>query len=106
MEKLFDAFIAANDRYKRLNCLYIWGHSYEFDRENNWNIIEEFCEYASGRDDIWYATNIEIYDYVKAYDDLQVSVERGIVHNPSSIDVWFSHEKKIYCVKAGQTLYL
>jgi peptidoglycan/xylan/chitin deacetylase (PgdA/CDA1 family) len=85
---------------------YVYGHSYEFDLKNNWNVIEEFAQYVGGREDIWYATNIEIYDYVRAYERLQVSVERNIVHNPSNIDVWFSHKKTIYCVKAGQTLHL
>jgi len=85
---------------------YVYGHSYEFDLKDNWHVIEEFAQFVGGREDIWYATNIEIYDYVKAYDNLQVSVERDIVHNPSSIDVWFSHKKTIRCVKAGQTLCL
>lgn len=85
---------------------YVYGHSYEFDLKNNWHVIEEFAEFVGGKEDIWYATNIEIYDYVQAYNSLETSVERGIVHNPSAIDVWFSHKKQIYCVKAGQTLYL
>ena len=40
--------------------MYIWGHSYEFSKDNNWERIEEICEKLSGRDDTWYATNIEI----------------------------------------------
>ncbi len=83
---------------------YLWGHSYEFDNNDNWNVIEEFCEYIGGRDDIWYATNIEIYDYVKAYESLQVSLDETIVHNPSAIDVWFAKNKQIYCVRAGETV--
>lgn len=83
---------------------YVWGHSYEFDNDDNWNVIEEFCEYIGGRDDIWYATNIEIYDYVKAYESLQVSLDETIVHNPSAIDVWFAKNKQIYCVRAGETI--
>ena len=83
---------------------YLWGHSYEFDNNDNWNVIEEFAEYMGGREDIWYATNIEIYDYVKAYERLQVSVDHRIVHNPSDIDVWFWEKGETYCVKAGQTL--
>ena len=83
---------------------YVWGHSYEFDNDNNWNVIEEFCEYIGGRDDIWYATNIEIYDYVKAYEALQVSLDETLVHNPAAIDVWFAKNQKIYCVRAGETL--
>ena len=86
--------------------LYVWGHSFEFDMQNNWHVIEEFAEVSGGKDDIWYATNIEIYDYVKAYESLQTSVDKSVVHNPTAIDVWFAHNKQIYCVKAGQTLYL
>ena len=83
---------------------YVWGHSYEFDNNDNWNVIEEFAEYIGGRDDIWYATNIEIYDYVKAYESLQTSVDKKIVHNPTDIDVWFVQGRTTYCVKAGQTI--
>ena len=90
-----------------INCMfYVWGHSWEFNRNKNWDVIEEFCQYMGGRDDFWYATNIEIYDYVKAYESLQVSVDNKIVHNPSAIDSWFVENKEVYCVKAGQTLYL
>ena len=38
---------------------YLWGHSYEFDVDNNWNIIEDFCRLVSGREDIYFATNAE-----------------------------------------------
>lgn len=67
---------------------YLWGHSYEFDNDDNWNVIEEFAAHTGGKDDIWYATNIEIYDYVKAYEALSVSVDESIIHNPTDIDVW------------------
>lgn len=39
---------------------YVWGHSYEFDGDNNWNLIEDFCKLMSGRDDIFYGTNTEV----------------------------------------------
>ena len=42
-----------------LYMMYVWGHSYEFDRDNSWDLIEGFCKFIGGRDDIWYATNIE-----------------------------------------------
>ena len=85
---------------------YLWGHSYEFDDDDNWNVIEEFCDYAGGKVDIWYATNIEVYDYVKAYEALQSSFEKDMIYNPSTIDVWIKLNGKIMCVKAGETLYL
>ena len=85
---------------------YVWGHSYEFDDRNNWDVIEEFCKYVTNREDVWYATNMEIYNYVKAYESLQTSVDKKIVYNPSAIDVWFRHMRETYCVKAGETIHI
>ena len=42
--------------------MYIWGHSSEFDDNGNWEHIEEICKKLANNDEIWYATNIEIYD--------------------------------------------
>ena len=39
---------------------YVWGHSYEFDFDNNWDMIENFCAFISNRDDIFYGTNSEV----------------------------------------------
>lgn len=38
---------------------YVWGHSYEFDVDNNWELIEEFCKIVSEKEDIYYCTNHE-----------------------------------------------
>ena len=89
-----------------VQMFYVWGHSYEFDNNDNWNVIEELAAYVSGKEDIWYATNIEIYDYVQAYKSLQCSVNENIIHNPSAIDVWFCKDNKSFCVKAGETLHI
>lgn len=88
------------------DLFYLWGHSFEFARNDNWEIIENFCEYMGGRDEIWYATNIEIYDYVKAYESLQVSYDKKIVHNPTASDIWFRENGVDYKISAGETLYL
>ena len=37
----------------------VWGHSYEFDVNENWERIEEFCRLMAHRDDIAYVTNRE-----------------------------------------------
>ena len=44
--------------------LYIWGHAYEFDIYQWWDKLEELCALLSGHDDITYATNGEIADYI------------------------------------------
>ncbi len=91
---------------KTPKLFYLWGHSYEFDQKDNWERIEEICERLSDKDDIWYATNIEIYDYVKAYESLQYSADASRVYNPSLMSVWFWQDGKIIEIKSGETLKL
>ena len=82
--------------------LYIWGHSYEFERKGNWDRIEEIAKKISNKDDVYYATNGEIFEYVRAYDRLEFSVEAGYVYNPSAIDVYVNYIGKDVIAKAGQ----
>ena len=51
-------FAAAKPDHPQL--FYLWGHSYEFDQVDNWELIEEFCRIVSGREDIFYGTNAEV----------------------------------------------
>lgn len=104
--ELADTFVNGKNKYGFAEMFYVWGHSYEFDEQDNWDVIEKFAAYVSGHEHIWYATNIEIYDYVSAYDHLQVSVDGSMITNPSAIDVWVLIDKESYCVKAGETLIL
>ena len=83
---------------------YVWGHTYEFRRDNNWERIEEFAEFVSNKSDVWYATNIEIYDYIQAYRLLQFSMDGNRVHNPSAVEVFFEIAEKPYSVKSGETM--
>lgn len=102
--ELITKFVEEPSPYGNSQMFYLWGHSYEFDNNDNWDVIENFAKYAGGREHIWYATNIEIYDYVKAYERLETSFDKKIIHNPSSIDVWVDINDVIYCIKAGETL--
>lgn len=83
---------------------YLWGHSYEFEANDNWNVMEEFAEYIGGREDIWYATNIEVYDYVKAYEQLIFSLDGKKVFNPTNREIWFERDGKIICVQPGENV--
>ena len=83
---------------------YLWGHSFEFDRNHNWDRFEKICEALGNKEETWYATNIEIYDYVSAYHSLVFSADDTMVYNPTLIKVWFYADDKIYCVEPGQTL--
>lgn len=85
---------------------YLWGHSYEFDDNNNWNIIEEFAKYIGNRDEIWYATNGEIYEYLQACERLEFSIDATFVYNPTGIDVWIDYLGKKHIIPAGETVTL
>ncbi len=84
---------------------YLWGHSYEFDRDNNWDRIEKFADMIGGHDDIWYAANIEICEYVKAYRSLIFSADGMTVKNPTSVCVWVVNNEKLTEIKPGETVY-
>ncbi len=43
---------------------YLWGHSFEFDKFNSWDMFEQFCEKISMHRDITYMTNGEVYKYL------------------------------------------
>ena len=84
--------------------LYIWGHSYEFDTNNNWEHIEEICKRLANNDEIWYATNIEIYDYVQAYKSLRYSADSHKIYNPTLLTMWIDVDGKLYNIKSGETI--
>lgn len=86
-----------------LYMMYVWGHSYEFDRDNSWELIEGFCEYIGGKDDIWYATNIEIVDYMNAAKNLKYTANGDMVYNPNAISVWIEVDGKQLEIKSGET---
>ena len=86
------------------SLFYLWGHSYEFEANDNWNVIEEFAAYMGGREDIWYATNIEIYDYIDAYNRLIFSMDFTRVYNPTATELFFETKWGLYSVKPGETV--
>jgi Predicted xylanase/chitin deacetylase len=96
------AFLEFN-RYP-LALFYVWGHAYEFDNNDNWNEIEEFCRMMSNQDNVWYATNIEIYRYFEAIRGLVVSADGRIAYNPSATAVWYCLGEKKGVIGAGETV--
>ncbi len=85
---------------------YLWGHSFEFESDKNWDLIERFADKIAGKDNVWYATNIEIFKYKRAFDRLVFSSDLEIVENPSAIDVYVNILGKELVVPAGATLVI
>jgi len=97
------------DRVPSYGCpqlFLLWGHSYEFDRDGNWPLFEEFAAMTGNRDEIWYATNIELYDYVECFRRLQFSISGDVVRNPSCRAVYLDCQDRTYCVGPGETVCL
>ncbi|MBQ8879666.1 MAG: polysaccharide deacetylase family protein [Clostridia bacterium] len=106
-----DKFISmdVDSRYKSgrwPRLFYVWGHTFEFDRNNNWDHAEELCRRLSGKEDVWYATNIEIYDYIKAYNSLVISADSTLIYNPTLYEIWFNIGGRTYSVASGKTFKL
>ena len=84
-----------------LYLMYVWGHSYEFDADGNWQLIEDFCAQMGGQDDIWYATNIDIAEDEDAFKRLIFTSDLKYVYNPSFRSVWLSVNNSVVEVKGG-----
>lgn len=89
---------------RRSRLFYLWGHSFEFEKTGTWDSFDRICSLLGGKDDTWYATNIEIYDYVNAYNSLVFSADSTKIYNPSATAVWMEADRKTYCIEPGMTV--
>ena len=94
--------LVESKRRVSLQLMYVWGHGYEFSRHDNWHVIEEFCATVGGKDDIWYATSIEIIDYMEVLKRLQYTCDCTKVYNPSAQSAWLEvNDTKIVEIPSG-----
>lgn len=100
LKELADKFITdcpqKDFKHREPWLLYVWGHSYEFDDNNNWDVIENLCARLSACEDIWLATNGEVYDYIEAYNNLKFSIDGERVYNPWHSSVYIEIRGKVY----------
>ena len=100
LEKLTEDFIQTDEE---LALFQIAGHTYDFDTENMWDKIETILKKISLQKDILPMTTIEIIDYLKAMEQVEIT-ERYIINN-SEQSLWFSVNEKICEVKAKSKFY-
>ncbi len=104
--ELADKFLSPGSRIHP-QLFYLWGHSFEFDNDNNWDVIERFAEKMAGHDDIFYGTNMEIYNTWLDFTRLESTADGHLVYNPNFRTVWFADRfGRTYEAKPGETLYL
>ncbi len=83
---------------------YMWGHSYEYNKENasfTWDDLDRFCAEISKLGNVWFATNIEIFDYVTALRRIEMSIDRKMIYNPSALSVWLCIDGQKTEIKPG-----
>lgn len=102
---LCDKFIENLDSMWTHPVFYIWGHSYEYRTEEDWEKMETIVSKLANNDKIWYATNVDIYNYFMAQSLLQISADETTFYNPSGMDVWVEKDKKdVIMIPAGQRI--
>lgn len=60
--KLFElakAFV--EDETNEPTLFYVWGHGYELDGYDNWDVLKRLCKYLSKQNNIFFGTNSEVF---------------------------------------------
>ncbi len=112
--ELCDGFLAYNPPlFNQCTMFYIYGHAYELDRDNNWEVMENIFKKVTACDDIWLATNIEICDYISAFKSLIMSVDSNYIYNPTATTLSLIYSDQDFInsgitleIKPGEEIYL
>ena len=85
----------------------IWGHSWEMGTDQNkWDDTEKFFKLLANNQDIYYAKQIDLVDYIIAFRNLKFAVDKNSVTNKSAINVYIKINTKIFKLEAGNTITL
>ena len=96
-------FLKANS----IALFYVWGHSWEYEGPGNkWAEVEKFFKMVSNNPDICYTTQIALVDYINDFKNLKFSVDKSMVTNLSSINVFIKINGKVFTIEAGSTKQL
>ena len=80
-------------------------HSVDFERAGRWEELKEFAMLYGNRPDTFYsAPVIEIFDYVDAVKQIQIT--ETAVMNPTKIDLYLTVDGEKQILKAGESLAL
>ena len=90
-----------------LALLDIWGHSWENEGAGNrWKKTEDLFKLLSKRKEVHFATQIDLVDYINAFNILKFSVNKNIVFNPSALNVYIRVNNKSIKVPAGGKVFI
>ncbi len=111
--ELAERFVNMKPNFTQVNIFYIYGHSHFTDRDNLWDKLEQVFQMMGNNDEIWCATNIEICDYMTAFDQLVMSADGTYIYNPTMTTLWLLHnngdfmsKREMIVLKPGEEVYL
>jgi hypothetical protein len=92
---------------RKTGLFYIWGHSYEFARPTDrWKEMDGLFRPLAGHPEVWYCTNIQLWDYEAARQRMCIAANRKTAYNPSARPVTLVCDGKVIDVPGGQTVSL
>jgi hypothetical protein len=77
-----------------LELMIVWGHSFELDGfmssdpDKDWTYMEGVCRQLHASSAIWFATLIEVLDYLEALRLVDASRSDARISNPSALPIW------------------
>jgi len=93
-----------NPRYS--GVFYTWGHGFDFHDRNDWAGLERIFKPLSGKPDVWYCTNIALFDYEAARQRVVIAANRATAFNPSGMPVTLKLDDRLVDIPGGQTVPL
>lgn len=78
-----------------MKLYYIWGHSYELDMFHEHEKFYYLLEKLAHKDDTFYGTNIEIFSYLNALKELEVTENKLINHSNKTLYLLVNKNKVI-----------
>lgn len=96
---LLERFCLEKSLFGAAQLFYLWGHSYEFEQRNNWKDIECIFQMISQyQEEIYFATNAEIYRCLAAYKQLEFSADGNMIYNPTAVEIWLGYDDTIFSI--------
>lgn len=92
------------DYREGLSVFLLWGHSHNFEKEKNWNVLEEFCRLMGNREEFWYCTPARYVQYMEALKMLKTSVSGDCAQNLSGLDIWLEWDEKAVKIPPGSMI--
>jgi peptidoglycan/xylan/chitin deacetylase (PgdA/CDA1 family) len=83
---------------------FVWGHSYEFHLKNDWAALDRIFKPLAHKPDVWYCTNIQLFDYEAARQRLVLAANLKSACNPSALPVTILADGKALDVPPGHTV--